>query len=373
MSPNVPFPFTLTFRGALLNCGGFVLTAYPAMIRRLVLVSLLILLPALAQNRASAEEQVLNGIAAVVNSDVITYSEVQELVGTREKSLEETYKGQDLADKVRDLRLAAVQLLIDDKLILQEFNKNKYSFPDYYVDQDIQSRIKEQFGGDRAACIRTLAAQGMTMERFREMDKDNLIVAAMRRRSIQINTIVSPQKIQEYYEKNLATYSTAAQVHLRMIVLKENGQAGKQMAEELRQKYLGGADFGKLAEMYSEDTATAGNDGDWGWIDERTLNDTLTKIAFSLKPGSISDVVDMAGSYYLLYVQERKDASTQPLSAVHDAIEHQLVEEEGQKAEEKWISGLRKKAYIWIDGITNNDGVVTQEHTPSDADSSPTN
>jgi len=319
-----------------------------------------------------AEEQVLNGIAAVVNSEVITYTQVQELVGTREKSLEEQYKGQDLADKVKELRLAAVQLLIDNQLILQEFEKNKFSIPDYVVDEQVQGRIKEQFGGDRAAFIRTLAAQGMTMERFRKMVKDDIIVQAMRQKSVENDTIIAPGKIEQYYHKNLAAYSSAEQVHLRMIVLKENGQAGKQMAEELRQKYLGGADFGKLAEMYSEDSATAGNGGDWGWIDSRTLNDTLTKIAFSLKPGSISNVVELAGSYYLLYVQEKKDATTQPLASVHDDIENKLTQQERQDSEQKWIAGLRKKAYIWIDGITNNDGEMSQQQ-PSSADNSPTN
>jgi peptidyl-prolyl cis-trans isomerase SurA len=146
-----------------------------------------------------------------------------------------------------------------------------------------------------------------------------------------------------------------------MIVLKESGDTGKQMAEELRQKYLGGADFGKLAEMYSEDSATAASDGDWGWIDDRTLNDTLTKIAFSLKPGQVSDVVPLAGSYYLLYVQEKKNEVVQPMAAVHDDIENKLMEQERQDAQQKWIAGLRKKAYIWIDGITNNDGQMTQQ------------
>jgi peptidyl-prolyl cis-trans isomerase SurA len=330
-------------------------------LRRAAFFALLTLVPILGQTGARGDEQVLNGIAAVVNSDVITYTEVQELVGTREKSLAETYKGQDLADKIKDLRIAAVQLLIDNKLILQEFNKNKFSIPDYVVDQRVQAQIKEQFGGDRAAFIRTLAAQGMTMEKFREMVRDDIIVTAMRQKSVEVNTIVSPEKIHDYYEKNIASYSSAAQVHLRMIVLKESGQTGKQMAEELRQKYLGGADFGKLAEMYSEDTATAASDGDWGWIDNRTLNDTLTKIAFSLKPGEVSDVVELAGSYYLLYVQERKPEVVQPLAAVHDDIENKLMEGERQEAQQKWIAGLRKKAYIWIDGITNNDGQMTQQ------------
>lgn len=328
---------------------------------RVFAVFLLLILPPFANRVVHAEEQVLNGIAAVVNSDVITFSDVQDLVGTREKSLAEEYKGQDLTDKSMQLRMQAVQILIDNHLILQEFTKNKFSIPDYVVDEQVQSRIKEQFGGDRAAFIRTLEAQGMTMARFRKMVQDEIIVQAMRQKSVHDDTIISPQKIEEYYRKNLEQYSTPEQVKLRMIVIKKNGDSGKQMAEELRQKALGGADFDKLAQMYSEDsTQDAG--GDWGWIDRRTLNDSLTKIAFSLKPGEVSQVVELEGSYYLLYVEAKKNATTKSLAQVHDDIENKLVEEQRQKAQEKWLAGLRAKAYIWIPGVTNNGPHAAENH-----------
>ena len=316
---------------------------------RPVVAALLLSLPPVTALRVHAEEQVLNGIAAVVNSDVITYSQVEELVGSREKALEEQYKGQDLADKVRQLRMSAVQVLIDNQLIIQEFNKNKYQLPEYVVDEQVQARIKEQFGGDRAAFIRTMDAQGMSMDRFRKMVRDEIIVQAMRQRSVKDDTIVAPSKIEDYYHKNLQTYSTPEQVHLRMIVIKQNGSAGKQMAEELRQKVIGGADFDKLAGMYSEDS-TQGSDGDWGWIDRKTLNDKLTKIAFSLKPGEVSPVTELAGSYYLLYCEAKKNAIVAPLTDKHDEIENKLLGDQRQAEQQKWLAGLRKKAYVWIDG-----------------------
>jgi parvulin-like peptidyl-prolyl isomerase len=327
---------------------------------RLAIVCVLLLAAPLARTRA--DEQVLNGIAAVVNSEVITYSEVEELVGPRVKTLSEQYTGQELNDKVKDLRMQAVQLLIDNQLILQDFNKNKFSIPDYVVDEQVQARIKEQFGGDRAAFIRTLSAQGMTMDRFRTMVRNDIIVQAMRQKMVHDDTIIAPEKIEEYYKKNEEQYSTPEQVHLRMIVIKQNGDAGKQMAEELRQKVLGGADFDKLAGMYSEDSNQAA-DGDWGWIDHKTLNESLTKIAFSLKAGEVSEVTELAGSYYLLYVEEKKPEITKPLAEVHDDIENKLMENQRQQAQQKWLNGLRQKAYVWIDGVTDTDGASAQNDT----------
>lgn len=96
-------------------------------------------------------------------------------------------------------------------------------------------------------------------------------------------------------------------------------------------------------------------------MDNKTLNENLTKIAFSMKPGDVSNVVELAGSYYLLYVEAKQGGSTKSMAEVHDDIENKLLEAHRQEQQTKWLAGLRKKAYIWIDGVTNNDGTAQTE------------
>ncbi len=315
------------------------------MARSLFVCLIILTLSVCAAPRAIAEEQVLDGIAAVVNGDVITFSQVRELVGAREKALRDQYKGQELIEKIKELRMAAVNDLIDRQLIIQEFKKNKFQIPDYVIDDHIQTLIREEFGGDRNAFVRTLEAQGYTLAKFKESETDKIIVQAMRSKQVKSDVMISPQQVDEYYRKNSEEFSTPEQVKLRMIVVKRGGDSGKQMAEEIRQKIVAGAQFESLAQMYSDDpTKDAG--GDWGWVDRKTLNESLTKVAFSLKAGEVSRVVEMGGSYYLLYVEAKKNASTRPLAEVRDDIEKKLMQGERQKLQEKWIASLRQKAYI---------------------------
>jgi peptidyl-prolyl cis-trans isomerase SurA len=213
------------------------------------------------------------------------------------------------------------------------------------VDDHIQTIIREEFGGDRSAFIRTLEAQGYTLARFRETEVEKIIVQAMRQKNVKSDLIVSPQLIQDYYSKNRLEYSTPEQIHLRMIVIKKAGSAGRKMTEEIRQKVTSGADFDKMAQMYSQDSSQESG-GDWGWIDRKTLNENLTKIAFSLKPGETSRVVELNGNCYLLYCEAKKSAVTKPMKEVHDTIETKLLQEQRQKAQQKWIETLRAKAYI---------------------------
>src|ERR1700736_5933939 len=196
----------------------------------------------------AAEPEVIDGVAAVVNADVITFSQVQEVSGPRERTLREQSTGQELIDKIKEARLAALSDLIDRQLIVQEFKKKEYSLPEYVVDDQIQNIIKEDFAGDRQAFLRTLNAQGYSLNKFREAQRDKVIVGAMRTNNVKGNFTATPQEIQAYYDANKPEFVTPEQLKLRMIVLNadpldaNSGDSTRKMAEEIRNKVKGGAD-----------------------------------------------------------------------------------------------------------------------------------
>src|ERR1700737_5026529 len=141
-----------------------------------LLFFLLIAVGFLVPQIKAADPEVIDGVAAVVNGDVITFSQVQEVSGPREKTLREQYTGQELIDKIKEARLAALGDLIDRELILQEFKKKQFNIPKYVIDDQVQNLIKDEFAGDRMAFVRTLNAQGYTMGKFRAIQRDKVIV-----------------------------------------------------------------------------------------------------------------------------------------------------------------------------------------------------
>src|SRR6267143_4072688 len=93
---------------------------------------------------AFAEEpQVVDGIAAVVNGDVITYSQVRSLSAPREKLLRTQLTGKDLENKLLELRQLAVRDLIDRRLVIQAFKKESFQIPDHFVDDRVRQIIQE--------------------------------------------------------------------------------------------------------------------------------------------------------------------------------------------------------------------------------------
>jgi parvulin-like peptidyl-prolyl isomerase len=317
--------------------------------RLLAPVAVSVLLLAILLPSARAAESV-DGIAAVVNGDIITYSEVRDVVGPREKLLRSQYSGQELIDKIKEARRAALQDLIDRQLIIQDFNKEKFQIPPHFIDEHVDTTIRESFGGDRNTFIKTLQAQNYTLSKFRDLERDKIIVQAWRAKNVKSNLFVAPNKITEYYAQHKKEFSSKEEVKLRMIMIPGQGNSGnsaaqKAMVEEIRAKIITGADFDRMAQMYSQD-ATRDLGGDWGWIDRKTLSEPLSNAAFGLKPGEVSQVVEVGGNYYLLKVEGRHDAVVRSLKEVRADIEKKLQQEEAQRLQEHWLAGLRAKAYI---------------------------
>jgi peptidyl-prolyl cis-trans isomerase SurA len=321
-------------------------------------VLLLALNLAIAAKAFTQRVEVIDGIAAIVNNDVVTISQVRDLIGARERSLREIYRGAELENKLKEMRLSAIKDLIDRQLILQEFKKLQAkgaAIPEYIVDDRIQAIIRQEFGGDRAAFVRTLQAQGYTLTQFKEIEKEKIVIQAMRQQKVDNNFVISPTQIQAYYEKNKHAYATPEQVKLRMIVIRE-GSSGdipdigskRELAEEIREKVAKGAEFDRMAEMYSEDETTQQAGGDWGWIERNTLNEKLTNVAFSLRPGEVSPVIAIDNTYYIVMVEAKRNATTKPIGDVRDEIEKNLIQEERTKAQQRWLDTLRQKAYIKI-------------------------
>jgi parvulin-like peptidyl-prolyl isomerase len=316
---------------------------------KLVLVLVLGLGPlcAFAQNSESIP---LNGIVARVNDTVITVKEVMTAIASELEFLERRYGDQPTVfeQKARELRANMVRDLVERQLILHEFKTGGYNFPESYIEDQIAREIRENYG-DRKTLAKTLEAQGMTIESFREKLRERIILRAMVDHFIPRDPVISPFKIETYYKEHLDKFKLEDQVKLRMIVItnrpNEALYAPKEMAKEIIAKLDEGAPFAEMARIYSQSSQSA-EGGDWGWVEKSVLRSDLADIAFTMKPGQRSDVVGRPDGCYILQVEETKAAHTRPLSEVRSEIESVLKGEETKRLHDKWIDRLKTKSFV---------------------------
>lgn len=411
-------------------------------------------------------QDLIDGVAAIVNDKVITFSEVRDYVQPVVQELRRDYEGKELYGKVREAQLDALNNLIERNLILQEFNDKGYNIPSTVVDEQLNDQIANEFGGDRAAFIKTLEAQHITLSQYRDKLREQIIVQAMRNRKTEDEVVVSPYKIEKYYKEHPDDYKVGEEIKLRMIFIKKGdlvpepvpttnaappaaavpapatdqtastsetistnqvaetntvalaaspaltnavastsmaasaneaaatnqpvalGEPGstnqvaeinavasaappaqtnavastnqpatpppppvrmvdprRELGEEIVAKLDTGASFDSMARVYS-DGREGKEGGDWGWIGHDVLRKELNDIAFSLKPGQHSQLIETDEGYYILQVDDVNPSHTRPLSEVRDDIEKILLEQQRAKMQQEWVQELRTKAYI---------------------------
>jgi peptidyl-prolyl cis-trans isomerase SurA len=317
------------------------------MIRRVMAV--LVLLAALLAQ--TARGVLVDGIKAVVHDSVVTFHAV-EFLTSQTRAAEELRRQYGSDPKTYDRKLNEVlnenmETLVERQIIIQEFKSAGYNMPETLIEEEVQTRIKARFG-DRRTATKTLQAQGITYEKFREQIRDQFIVEALRGKYISQEIIISPYKVEQYYLANQDKYKLEDQVKLRMIVLKKGSAASpavRARADEIQTKLKEGADFKEMATLYSEGSQRA-QGGDWGWAERSTLRKELADAAFALKAGDVSPVVELPDACYILKVEEVKPAHVRPLKEVRNEVEQVLLTKERKRVEDAWIEKLRKKTFV---------------------------
>jgi parvulin-like peptidyl-prolyl isomerase len=174
----------------------------------------------LASVTMSVAADIVDGVVAIVNDKVITYSEVMDLVQPVDRELRRTYSGQELEEQRRKAQRDALDSLIERALIIQEFNTKGYKLPDTVVEQRINDIIANEYGGNRAAFTKTLEAENLTLSQFREKERERVIVQAMRSHKTQQTIVASPYRIETYYHEHIEDFKVGDQIKLRMIFIK---------------------------------------------------------------------------------------------------------------------------------------------------------
>jgi peptidyl-prolyl cis-trans isomerase SurA len=344
--------------------------------------------------------ELANGIMSVVDDAVITYHEVTTLNEPTYEALVRQYRNEpDLLEKhLSQVRKDSLDTLVKRQLILHDFKTAGYSLPESVINDLVAERIKQDFG-DRATLTKTLDARGMTLDKFRQQVRERFIVEQLRLKNVSSEIIISPHKIEAYYQGHRDEFKVEDEVKLRVIVLKAsedtNAPPAEKLAEEILTKLKEGASFAEMATLYSQGSQRA-EGGAWKWYKKNELTKGLGDIANSITVGKFSGVFSRTSGddywvylyeqgqpvvgrhygvdsetkneklleerkfsdasafaslpppqeFYLMLVEDTRPAHFSALSEVREEIEKNLLLGERNRLEDQWIERLRKKTFV---------------------------
>jgi peptidyl-prolyl cis-trans isomerase D len=172
-------------------------------------------------------------------------------------------------------------------------------------------------------------------EKYRVPEKINIKYIKIDPKSFEDKVEISENDIKSYYEANKdSEYKEKEQVRARHILIKVPDDASEEKKKELRAKAeeilkeaKSGADFAELARKYSEDEGSKDKGGDLGFFGKGRMVPEFEKVAFSLNPGEISDIVETQYGFHIIKVEEKKPEKIKPLDEVKDQIKRKLAKE----------------------------------------------
>jgi peptidyl-prolyl cis-trans isomerase SurA len=295
--------------------------------------------------------QYANGIVAVAEDKIITVADVMREIGPYLPQLQkESRDEKDYMNRLAQLQDSTIQDLIDRVLIIKEFRKDeKRHIPEAYVDSEVANDLAERFEGDRSKFLAYLKSQGKTKLEYRREKEEDIIYQYMQGQQRKSQSVVSPVRIETFYNENKDKFYREDEVHLRMINLArgdgETDEALMAQANQILARLKAGEKFEDLAKEYSRD-ARRSKGGDWGWMQRSSFKPEFSDPAFNLKKGEVSAPILLPEGCYILYAEDRHYAGIQPLDEVRDQIERILVQQMTNNTREKWLERLRRNGYV---------------------------
>jgi len=303
----------------------------------------------------AARADLVTAVAVVVNDSVITQGEIDANLAEGYPTLARMYGNNQpqLKLELHKLNDEIIESMVENKLILHDFVSSGYvtNVLEAFIDDRIQETIQQKYYGDRARLIKSLHAEGLTYESWRRAQREQWIIRVMKEQngSHPSKILISPLKIEQYYGSHMDEFKMDDQVKVRMIVLPQASGSppgsAKRLAGEILTKIDAGTPFAEMALVYSAGSQRA-EGGDRSWVKHGYFKASLDHVAFSLKPGEHSGVIEEPEACYLIMVEEAKPAHTKTLSEVRDEIARTLRSKENERLFERWIERLKRKSFV---------------------------
>ncbi|MBN1665187.1 MAG: peptidylprolyl isomerase [Deltaproteobacteria bacterium] len=294
-----------------------------------------------------------DGIAAVVNNEIITLYELNEAFAPIQKKIDANYKGDNKAKLVSDTKEALLNRMIEGSLIEQETKKSGIVIKDEEVAEAINNILaNRQITKDELAKL--LEKDGMTLEAYTKDMKMQIGRMKLVRREINAKVSVADDEIGAYYSAHRDLFEGKEAVRIWQILLSFPTGAGAQgkadlkaEAEAVVKQLKSGERFEVLASKYAGGSAAAAG-GDLGFIERGLILPEVEEVAFQLPLEEISPVIESSVGFHIIKITDKRGAGVKSMESVRHEIREKILEEKAEKRYGGWIQELRKKSHIEI-------------------------
>lgn len=254
------------------------------------------------------ETQIVDQIVAVVGKNIILQSDVEN------QYIQYRLQG-GIKGSAETIRCQILDDLLFQKLMLNQAEMDSITVTDEQVESEMERRLR-YFINEIGSQEKLEAYYHKTINEIkvelRRLVKDQMLVEKVQMEIIS-GVVVTPSEVKELYRQMPkdslpmvnSEYEIAQIVKKPPITIDEK-LAVKEQLYQIRKRILAGERFSTLAVLYSEDPGSAKKGGELGFYGRGELYPEFEAVAFNLKDGEISEIVETEAGFHIIQMIERR-------------------------------------------------------------------
>lgn len=289
----------------------------------------------------------LDKVVAVVNQDVITWSELYKAMEADASPKIKELQKDEQKRVFKENEASFLETLINVRLQLQEAKNAGVRVSDEELQGAIDN-IKKKYSMSDAAFSESLKNEGFTFAEYKKRLLEQILISKVVNSQIRNKIIVTDEDLKKFVSENKEVLEDSESYRISQILLKKlDGDSIKleQKAGDLRKKIEQGESFSDLAKQYSED-ASANAGGDLGILKKSQLNKNFTDIISQMKPGDVSKPFWTEAGLHIIKLESRTEVKNNDeiLQEARNMLNDKIFKERYNA----WIKSLREKSFIEV-------------------------
>ena len=306
---------------------------------RSFILSLALCAAALLPRQAVAADDsiLLDRVVAVVNKEVITWSELYSNMETEFDKALSTMDDKDRLAFLKSREGVYLDSMINNRIQMQTAKKLGISPGDTEIDEAIDG-IRKKNNLAPEVFEKELKDAGYTKDSYRKAITEQMTISRLVDREVRRNVKVTDDDVKEYLKVNHlpaeGKFYRITQAYFKLPT-EDNVEETKQKIAKFMSEANAGANFRELSAKYSE-SAIAENGGDMGYIHQSKLSDEFSRAVKELKPGDVSRPFQSSMGVHIIKLEDIRT----PMQM--------LEAERFETAYRDWLRALREDALIEV-------------------------
>ena len=329
------------------------ITRTPINLRRIIsfaflVIVFLVLLTEVFTRHLQAQEN--ETVAAVINGKEIQVSEIDYVLKSKPAYAPLMASEEKNPDKLNNIRMRALQSMIDRELLLEAANKS--SAGNESEIKKTSEQVVASYGGPEKLS-EMLKPSGVTIETFLSDLNNDLKISKYLDQTLMKKVSITEEDLKKAFQQSPQKYAERESIRARHILIKvqrgaapEEEKRAKEKIDLLHQEVLkANADFAAIAKQSSE-CPSAPQGGDLGYFSKGTMVPEFERVAFLLKPNEISAPVRSDFGYHIIKLEDKKEGAKPNYERAKPLIERDLSNQKKSALVTAHIKELRKSANI---------------------------